>query len=168
MPIFSRRGFAGFLLAPLIRLRGQSTPAAPAAASPPAPAEMATTPPPRTQSRTYRADAAILLRRLRSRCRNSAPRNPPLPARRSRRWPGLAPGDRRRRLCAPHALLRRRLRPQARPRIEPPRLDSRNRAGTRFQSVRSRLLRGPHLVARRESGARPQVGWYVAIRPQHL
>ena len=61
MPIFSRRGFAGFLLAPLIRLRGQSTPAAPAAASPPAPAEMATTPPPRTQSRTYRADAVILL-----------------------------------------------------------------------------------------------------------
>src|ERR1035441_8398070 len=61
MPIFSRRGFAGFLLAPLIRLHRQSTRPAPAAPPPPPPAETATTPPSRTQSRTYRADAVILL-----------------------------------------------------------------------------------------------------------
>jgi hypothetical protein len=60
MPKCSRRGFAGFLMAPLFRLCGQSTAAAPAA-SPPTPAETATTPPSRTQSRTYRADAIILL-----------------------------------------------------------------------------------------------------------
>src|ERR1039457_3900226 len=60
MPKCSRRGFAGFLMSPLFRLYGQSTAAAPAA-SPPTPAETATTPPSRTQSRTYRADAIILL-----------------------------------------------------------------------------------------------------------
>jgi hypothetical protein len=46
---FSRRGFAGFLLAPLFRLNGQATGDGAAGAAP------------RTQSRTYRADAVILL-----------------------------------------------------------------------------------------------------------
>jgi len=46
---FSRRGFAGFLLAPLFRLNGQSTGDGAAGAAP------------RTHSRTYRADAVILL-----------------------------------------------------------------------------------------------------------
>ena len=60
MPKCSRRGFAGFLLAPLFRLRGQSTPAAPLAA-PPRPGASAPLAPSRIQSRTYRADAVILL-----------------------------------------------------------------------------------------------------------
>jgi len=60
MPKCSRRGFAGFLLAPLFRLHGQSTPAAPVA-SPPRPGESAPPVPSRTQSRNYRADAVILL-----------------------------------------------------------------------------------------------------------
>ena len=51
MPRFSRRGFTGFLLAPLFRLYSQSTPV-----PPPPPGERA-----RTTSRTYRADAVILL-----------------------------------------------------------------------------------------------------------
>ena len=46
---FSRRGFAGFLLAPLFRLNGQSTGNGVAGAAP------------RATSRTYRADAVILL-----------------------------------------------------------------------------------------------------------
>lgn len=57
MPKFSRRGFAGFLLAPLfgsLRLNGQ--PSAP----PPGPGESATGASPRTRSRTYRCDAVIL------------------------------------------------------------------------------------------------------------
>jgi len=55
MPRFSRRGFAGFLLAPLFRLHGQST------ASPqPSADESAAGVSSRTQSRTYRADAVIL------------------------------------------------------------------------------------------------------------
>jgi hypothetical protein len=53
MPNFSRRGFAGFLLTPLFRLRSQS--------APPAPAECAHVALSRTASRTYRADAVILL-----------------------------------------------------------------------------------------------------------
>jgi hypothetical protein len=53
MPNFSRRGFAGFLLAPLFRLRTQS--------ALPAPAERATGALSRAASRTYRADAVILL-----------------------------------------------------------------------------------------------------------
>ena len=59
MPRFSRRGFTGFLLAPLFRLRGQST----AAAAPiprPARGERGDGPS-RVTSRTYRADAMILL-----------------------------------------------------------------------------------------------------------
>src|ERR1019366_1007986 len=54
MPKFSRRGFAGFLLAPLFRLEGQPS------ASPPGPGEGAVESSPRTRSRTYRADAVIL------------------------------------------------------------------------------------------------------------
>ena len=50
MQRFSRRGFAGFLLAPLFRLHGQS------GAAPPVAGESV-----RIQSRTYRADAVILL-----------------------------------------------------------------------------------------------------------
>jgi hypothetical protein len=53
MPKFSRRGLAGFLLAPLFRLNGQSMSAAPA--------DSATLASSRTTSRTYRADAVILL-----------------------------------------------------------------------------------------------------------
>jgi hypothetical protein len=61
MPKFSRRGLAGFLLAPLLRLHGQSTSAAPPANSPqPEQGESAAAAPSRTQSRTYRADAVIL------------------------------------------------------------------------------------------------------------
>ena len=60
MPRFSRRGFTGFLLAPLFRLRGQST----AAAAPiprASPTESVAIGPSRVTSRTYRADAMILL-----------------------------------------------------------------------------------------------------------
>ena len=49
MPKFSRRGFAGVLLGPLFRLEGQST------------GETAAGTAPRIRSRTYRADAVILL-----------------------------------------------------------------------------------------------------------
>ena len=49
MPKLSRRGFTGILLAPLFRLNGQST------------ADTAVGAAPRTQARTYRADAVILL-----------------------------------------------------------------------------------------------------------
>jgi hypothetical protein len=58
----SRRGFAGFLLAALLRplrLNGQSTPTAPAA-PPKGPGESAAAAPSRITSRTYRADAVIL------------------------------------------------------------------------------------------------------------
>ncbi|HMC61265.1 MAG TPA: hypothetical protein VKJ01_18900 [Candidatus Solibacter sp.] len=58
----SRRGFAGFLLAALfrpLRLKGQSTVAAPTA-SPRSPGESAADASSRTTSRTYRADAVIL------------------------------------------------------------------------------------------------------------
>lgn len=48
----SRRGFAGILLAPLFRLRGQTMPSAPAQGATEALA--------RTQSRAYRADAVVL------------------------------------------------------------------------------------------------------------
>ncbi len=61
MPHISRRGLAGFLLAPLFRLHGQSNAAAPAPAPPSAPGETAAMPASRTTSRTYRADAVILL-----------------------------------------------------------------------------------------------------------
>ena len=65
MPKFSRRGLAGFLLAPLFRLRGQSAATLPTVAaavsasgqSPPT----AAGPPPSVTSRTYRADATILV-----------------------------------------------------------------------------------------------------------
>ena len=65
MPKFSRRGLAGFLLAPFFRLRGQSgatlpTVAAAVSASGQAP-PTASGPPPRVISRTYRADATILV-----------------------------------------------------------------------------------------------------------
>jgi hypothetical protein len=53
MPKFSRRGFAGFFLAPLFRLHGQSTTAAPVEGTAGAAS--------RTTSRIYRADAVILL-----------------------------------------------------------------------------------------------------------
>ncbi len=65
MPKFSRRGLAGFLLAPFFRLRGQSAATLPTVAaavsasgqSPPA----AAGPPSSVISRTYRADATILV-----------------------------------------------------------------------------------------------------------
>jgi hypothetical protein len=59
---WSRRGFAGLLLAVLsrpVRLKGQSTATAPAA-SPPGPGESAAGTSSRTMSRKYRADAVIL------------------------------------------------------------------------------------------------------------
>jgi hypothetical protein len=58
MPKFSRRGFSALLLAPLFRLRGQSTPAVPTSAPPPAPRDGASS---RIASRTYRADALVTL-----------------------------------------------------------------------------------------------------------
>jgi hypothetical protein len=60
MPRFSRRGFTGFLLAPLFRLRGQSS-AIELAAALPSPLESVAVAPSRTTSRTYRADATVLL-----------------------------------------------------------------------------------------------------------
>jgi hypothetical protein len=60
MPSFTRRGLAGFLLAPLFRLHGQSTATA-AAAVLPSPHEGTALAPSRITSRTYRADAVILL-----------------------------------------------------------------------------------------------------------
>ena len=59
MPKFSRRGLAGLLLAPLLRLHGQST-SAPPAAPPPDQGESGAPASSRTQSRKYRADAVIL------------------------------------------------------------------------------------------------------------
>ncbi len=65
MPKFSRRGLAGFLLAPFFRLHGQSggtvsgVAAVAAAGQPPTPAPAG--PAPRVISRTYRADATILV-----------------------------------------------------------------------------------------------------------
>jgi hypothetical protein len=60
MPRFTRRGFTGFLLAPLFRLRGQSTATA-APISTPSAIESVPVSPARVTSRTYRADAIILL-----------------------------------------------------------------------------------------------------------
>jgi hypothetical protein len=57
MPKFSRRGFSGLLLAPLFRLRSQSTPTEPAAPAPGLHDGVAS----RIASRTYRADALITL-----------------------------------------------------------------------------------------------------------
>ncbi len=54
MPKFSRRGFAGFLLAPLFRLEGRPS------TSPPGPGDGAVGASPRTKSRAYRCDAVIL------------------------------------------------------------------------------------------------------------
>ena len=59
----SRRGFAGFLLAPLLRplrLSGQSPATAPVPQPPPNPGEPAAAASSRTTSRTYRADAVVL------------------------------------------------------------------------------------------------------------
>lgn len=64
MQKYSRRGFAGLILAPFVPaacLHSQSTPAAPAVPPAPDPAETATAPPARIMSRKYRADAAILV-----------------------------------------------------------------------------------------------------------
>ncbi len=65
MPKFSRRGLAGFLLAPFFRLRGQSGVSAPTVAAAVSAAGQApptaSGPSSRVISRTYRADATILV-----------------------------------------------------------------------------------------------------------
>jgi hypothetical protein len=65
MPKFSRRGLAGFLLAPFFRLRGQSGETVPLVAAAVSTAgqtpSTAPGPPARVISRTYRADATILV-----------------------------------------------------------------------------------------------------------
>ena len=115
MPKFSRRGFSALLLAPLFRLRGQSTPAAPTSAPPPVPRDGASS---RIASRTYRADALITLLGVTI-------------FRRAGVGGGQASmeetgegGSLRRRSSSPQVWT------QARPRVEPPRLDSRSRVGT--------------------------------------
>ena len=121
------------------------------------------------RSRAWRvAPSRVSFAHVSRRCHSSVARDCRLPPARSRRRTRLAGRGGRWRVDAPHALFRGGFRSPTRPRAEQVGLDSRSRAWTRFHSIGKRLLRSPHRVARRESGARPQIGRHDAVRQQHL